>query len=151
MFGRRDTVLRFIKTFRPFLVKQGSVVTSWRRRDAKKAGPYFRLTCRDADEIQHSIYIGRDGNLVTEVRDILFALQQRRQQARELGRAGPVLRRALRASRRELDEELAVVGLSRRGAEIRGWKNVTPAILAAVESAWHPSLQNGGATQVPEN
>jgi hypothetical protein len=147
MFGRKDAVLRFIETFRPLLAEQGSVVAGWRHGGGKKSGPYYRLTCRDAGGKQRSAYLGCDSDLVAQIRRILAALQKRRQQARELGRAGPALRRALRASRRDLDEELAVVGLSRIGSEIRGWKNLAPAI----QPALHLSPPPVDPAQVLEN
>jgi hypothetical protein len=47
--------------------RQGSVVASWRRRGTQTYGPYYRLIYRD-ERRQRSIYLGRAGGLVEEIR-----------------------------------------------------------------------------------
>jgi hypothetical protein len=145
MLSRKEAVLSFVDRYSPFLARQGSVVASGRQRAGRKVGPYYRLTCRDGGGIQRSIYLGSGAKLVAEVRDMLSLLQRRREAVRELARARPAFRRALRASRRELDQQLAEVGLYRKGAEIRGWKNFVPQAAAAVVPSWQASIRGGNS------
>lgn len=139
--GRREAAISFLERYEHCLREQGSVVATWRERNGRKTGPYHRLTCRDASGTQRSVYLGSDSNLVGVVQEMLSMLKQRRRESRALARARPVLRRALRASRRELDHHLASVGLVRKGAEVRGWPNYIPEATSGLNPASLASIR----------
>jgi hypothetical protein len=76
---------------------------------------------RDEHGCQRSIYLGAESNLVKEVRNLLADYRRPLQQQRAFATVRAALRRALRDERAQLDQQLAQVGLARKGAEIRGW------------------------------
>lgn len=101
--------------------RQGSVSTTWRRRNGSAYGPYYRLSYRD-DGRQCSIYLGRDGPIVAHVRRMLDALQKPLRQKRLYDRIEREARSALRANNARLAILLRPYGLRLKGFEIRGWR-----------------------------
>ena len=67
---------------RPAIFRNGGhVAASWRQRDGRKFGPYYRLAFRDGDR-QRSIYLGCAGPLVELVRQQLAEIQRPRTERR---------------------------------------------------------------------
>jgi hypothetical protein len=118
--------------------RQGSVVASWRRRGTRAYGPYYRLIYREASR-QRSIYLGRAGGLVEEIRGRLRALQAPLRGRRVNKRAGRQAAALMRASKAQLNLQLRPWGLRLQGFEVRGWR--TSPIWAVVRK------QIGGFTQ----
>jgi hypothetical protein len=118
----RAAVLARLVQLHHHLCRQGPVVRTRRRRgQGAVAGPYFAVAYRDDDGRQRSVYLGPESDLVTEVRELLAEYRRPLREQRDLARARAALRRALRAERAQLDRQLAQVGLTRKGGEIRGW------------------------------
>ena len=66
--------IRLISARPDVFARQGSVTPTWRRRDGKRFGPYYRLAYRE-DGRQRSVYLGR-GAVVERVRQMLDRLQK---------------------------------------------------------------------------
>jgi len=101
--------------------RQGSVVASWRRRGTHTYRPYYRLIYREASR-QRSIYLGRAGGLVEEIRGRLRALQAPLRSRRANNRAGRHAAAVMRASKAQLNLQLRPWGLRLQGFEVRGWR-----------------------------
>ena len=101
--------------------RQGSVVASWRRRGTRTYGPYYRLIYREASR-QRSLYLGRAGGLVEEVRGRLRALQTPLRSHRVLERTRRHAAALVRASKARLNLQLRPWGLRLQGFEVRGWR-----------------------------
>lgn len=109
-------------TARPDLfARQGSVNPTWRQRNGKTFGPYFRLSYRD-DGRQCAIYLGRDGPLVEHVRHLLQRTQNPLRQKRIFDRIDRETRSALRDNNLRLAALLRPLGLRLKGFEVRGWR-----------------------------
>ena len=121
---RRRPIEQFFATHEARLAQQGSIVAAYRQRGARRFGPYFCLTCRTDCGEQVSVYLGIEGPLVAEARQRLAALQAPARQRRQWKVLKVAARQELRAARRVLGEELAKLGLIRKGAEIRGWRQL---------------------------
>jgi hypothetical protein len=121
---RLKKVRQFIADHRQQMAHQGAVVATWRRRGAKKIGPYFLLTCRDQLGRQHSVYLGSEGAVVATTREALRELQALATERRRLAKARKSLRQGLQQARKELSQELQAVGLRRQGSEVRGWSRL---------------------------
>jgi hypothetical protein len=70
------------------------------------------------------VYLGRDPALAEEVRAALREMQRSLEEKRGLRRQVQAARKVFRDQQRELDRELARVGLYRKGSEIRGWRGL---------------------------
>ena len=101
--------------------RQGSVVATWRRRGTHTYGPYYRLGYRDGRR-RHTVYLGRDGSLVDQIRRRLHVLQQPLHQHRTLDRLRRQISAALRIQKTRLDARLRPFGLRLQGFEVRGWR-----------------------------
>jgi hypothetical protein len=101
--------------------KQGHVAAGYRTRNGRKLGPYYRLSYRE-DGRQHSIYLGRPGELVDRVRHRLGELQRHRVEFRALHAMERQVRASLRVAKRHLASLLRPYGLRMKGMEIRGWR-----------------------------
>ncbi len=77
--------------------RQGSVAATYRCRNGKRFGPYYRLAYRE-DGRQRSVYLGPAGAVVERVRQLLSALQKPLRQWRFLRRIDRQARAALRAN-----------------------------------------------------
>lgn len=102
-------------------VWQGSVVASHRRRRTQSYGPYYRLAYRDGGR-QCSIYLGREGPLVEQVRQALGRLQQNRLQHQTLERMRRQVQASLRVQKLRVNTLLHPLGLHMKGFETRGWR-----------------------------
>ena len=123
--------------------RQGSVVASWRRRGTQTYGPYYRLIYRD-ERRQRSIYFGRAGGLVEEVRGRLRALQAPLRSRRAVQRTRRHAAALVRASKTQLNLQLRPWGLRLQGFEVRGWR--TSPIWATVRKEVRGLLQLGRFT-----
>ena len=101
--------------------RQGSVVASWRRRGTRTYGPYYRLIYREEGR-QRSLYLGRAGGLVEEIRGRLRRLQAPLRNGRASKRAGRQAATLMRASKARLNLQLPPWGLRLQGFEVRGWR-----------------------------
>lgn len=107
---------------RPHLFsRQGSVAVSWRRRGARVYGPYYRLIYREESR-QRSLYLGRVGALVEEVRQRLATMQAPRRARRLAEQRRRQAAAALRASKAHVNLGLRAWGLRLQGFEVRGWR-----------------------------
>jgi hypothetical protein len=101
--------------------RQGNVAESWRRCGERTFGPYYRLSYRE-DGRQKSLYLGRAGKLVEQVRQTLFDVKN----AFRKGRAWQECRRQVLEKVREHKERANVLlrslGLRMKGNEVRGWR-----------------------------
>lgn len=64
--------------------------------------------------------------MAAEIERWLIALRDPLKTRRRLAKAGHTLRRAVRQQRGLLQRELAALGLSLKGAEVRGWRHARP-------------------------
>jgi len=69
--------LDFIRTHAGIFARCGSVVASYRSKNGRRCGPYYRLAYR-ADRRQRSLYLGTSEELAAQVRSLLAELQARR-------------------------------------------------------------------------
>ena len=96
-------------------------VATWRRRGTRTCGPYYRLTYRDGGR-QHSLYLGRAGTLLNQVRRSLETLQQPLRQNRTINRLRRQVCAALRVHKVRVGTLLRPFGLWLKGFEVRGWR-----------------------------
>jgi hypothetical protein len=101
--------------------RQGNVAATYRRRNGKTFGPYYRLSYRE-DGQQRSIYLGRSGPLVEQVRQTLAAYQQPITQHRLCERLMGQVRASLRVEKLRVRALLCPFGLRLKGFEVRGWR-----------------------------
>ena len=120
---RRIAVSRFISEHGSELVRQGSIIRSYRLRRGRRLGPYFKLVCRWAGR-QRSVYLGSDEVFREEVRMQLEQLQVPGRQRRALEACCRAVRAQARQARQALSAELAKHGLLTHGHEIRGWRKL---------------------------
>ncbi|MBN8626595.1 MAG: hypothetical protein J0M17_13990, partial [Planctomycetes bacterium] len=106
---RRAAAEAFLARHGERLKRQGAVVATYRRRDDRRVGPYYRLVCR-CEGRQISVYLGAAGPLVEEVRRRLADLQGARTAARRRWHVRRALRRQAAAVRRDFDAELRPLG-----------------------------------------
>jgi hypothetical protein len=104
------------------LPRQGAIVASYRQRGAVRLGPYYRLTCRDADGRQRALYLGADALLVDQARSRLAEMQRPQRVQRSLRRARRTVRQHLKAALADWDQQLGAQGQYLKGLEIRGRK-----------------------------
>ncbi len=123
--GRRQRVLELIEAHAATLAHQGTVVASFRYRGGRAVGPYHRLAWRQG-QVQQSVYLGTDADLVAEVHVLLQELQQLHRERRALRRQKNVVRKVLAECRAELRRELGRRGLRLQGYEVRGWHTPGP-------------------------
>jgi hypothetical protein len=101
--------------------RQGNIAATYRRRNGKTFGPYYRLSYRE-DGRQRSIYLGRSGPLVEQVRRTLAAHQQPITQHRLCERLMGQVRASLRVEKLRVRALLCPFGLRLKGFEVRGWR-----------------------------
>lgn len=104
-----------------FFAQHGTIDATWRRRNGKTFGPYYRLRYREGGS-SRSVYLGPAGPLVAHVRDILHTLQAPLRQHRAMLQLQRQVRDALRLDRRCVDAQLRSLGLRLKGFEVRGWR-----------------------------
>jgi hypothetical protein len=115
------SALHLIAAREDFFRGQGSVVATYRRRGGKTFGPYYRLAYRE-DGRQCSVYLGRMGALVEQVRHALQALQHNIAQLRLVSRLQRQVRASLRIHKLRVGALLRPFGLRLKGFEVRGWR-----------------------------
>ena len=120
---KRAAVRRFMAEHAGMLSRQGSIITSWRRYKGQRLGPYHRLAFRLGHE-QRSVYLGTDTALADEVRQALEKLRAPHRERLQLEQVRRALRRELAARDADLDQELRLAGLHRKGRQILGWRGV---------------------------
>ena len=101
--------------------RQGSVSATWRQRNGKTFGPYYRLSYRENGR-QCAIYLGREGPLVDRVYQQLHTLRHPHRQRLTLQRFDRRIRSDLRANNVRLNALLRPLGLWLKGFEVRGWR-----------------------------
>jgi hypothetical protein len=111
--------LQLIEANPQFFARCGHVAESWRQRNGRKFGPYYRLAYRDGGR-QKSVYLGRAGELVEQVRQRLAAIQGPRRQCFALRRLQRNIRTTLRVDKRNIAKLLRPYGLRLKGMELRG-------------------------------
>ena len=117
-----------IASLKEVLARGGSIVASWRRRDGRRYGPYYRLAYR-LDGRQQSIYLGGSVELVEKIRGLLGQLQEPLRLQRQLQQ----VRRAVTAAFRQVQADFKRVMQSRgfytRGTlKVRGWRQYKAAL-----------------------
>lgn len=117
---RRMKVERFFAEHREAISRQGVVVPTYRFRDGRRRGPYYRLSCR-VNRRQIAVYLGSDEELIRFARDELSRLQIGRRVRMQMAQVRQKLRRHARLARLSLDVQLKPLGLHRKGNEVRGW------------------------------
>ncbi len=112
---------------------QGTVVATWRTHRDRRLGPYYRLTWRENGR-QRSVYLGRQGPLVDQVRSLLHEAQTARRMIREHRRRTALFRETVIRPIREYVEQVFLLfgnGLYVKGSDIGGIKNAGPRLAAA--------------------
>jgi hypothetical protein len=102
-----------------FFARCGHVAESWRQRNGRRFGPYYRLAYRDGNR-QKSVYLGRAGELVEQVRQRLAVIQGPRRQCFALRQLQRHIRAILRVDKRNIEKLLRRYGLRLKGMELRG-------------------------------
>jgi hypothetical protein len=116
---------------RPHLFrKQGSVAAAWRRCGGRAFGPYCRLSYRE-DSRQESLYLGRAGQLVDKVRQMLGDRQRLCRQSRAIDQCRRRIAGQMRGHKQRLDAGLHSLGPRLQGFEIRGLLAKARAVLGA--------------------
>lgn len=113
--------LRLIAARPDIFARQGHIAASYRRRNSKTFGPYYRLSYRENGR-QRSVYLGVAGTLVDHVRRQLSILQTPLVQRRSLQRLQRSIRASLRTEKLHLATLLRPFGLRLKGFEVRGWR-----------------------------
>lgn len=110
-----------INAERDAFARQGAIVATWRFYDGRRLGPYHLLVWRAAGR-QRSLYLGRSPELAQEVRRLLDQVQEPRRRMRACARMRQAVRAALRCHKARWAQDLAKVGLTLKGFEVRGWR-----------------------------
>jgi hypothetical protein len=131
--------LRLLAARQDLFRGQGSVVATWRRRGGKTFGPYYRLSYRE-DGRQCSVYLGRAGALVKQVRRALQSLQQSIAEFRLFERLRQQACASLRLSKLRVHALLRPFGLRLKGFEVRGWRISPLRGLLSRGKRWLPRL-----------
>lgn len=119
--GDMHPALRLIRMKPELFAAQGHVAETWRHRDGKKFGPYYRLSYRLGGR-QHSIYLGRASELVIRVRRELEAVRMPLLQRRMFCSLERRILASLRVHKRRVSMLLRPYGLRLKGYEVRGWR-----------------------------
>ncbi len=126
----------FIRANLDIFTRRGSVVASYRTKNGRRFGPYYRLAYLDNGR-QRSRYLGRASRLVRRVRRLLARLQKPRNDRRQFARADRLRKTNLRRVKRHWQQTLQAYGLYARGWSARGlralgfprlsnWQNPSP-------------------------
>jgi hypothetical protein len=97
------------------------MVATWRTYRGRRLGPFFRIAYRES-EMQKSIYIGNNPELVAAARELLAELQANERARRAVKRLQSATRASLRVAKLAWERDLREVGLHRKGFEVRGWR-----------------------------
>ena len=113
--------LRLIRARPDLFSRQGHVAATWRRRNGKTFGPYYRLGYREGGR-QFSVYLGRSGELAEQVRRAIEAVQMPLAQRRLFNSIERQIRASLRVHKHRVSALLRPYGLRLKGFEVRGWR-----------------------------
>ena len=113
--------LTFIRSHADTFARCGSVVASYRSKNGRRCGPYYRLAYR-SDGRQLSLYLGASEQLAAQVRSLLAELQARRDYFRQVARSERQRREHLLRLKRQWQQAALAHGLYARGWELRGWR-----------------------------
>ena len=139
----QHAAIRLMAARSDLFARQGAVVATWRlvgcvkrTRSARcvsrtllpsigegtgRYGPYYCLSYRDEGR-QRSVYLGREGPLVQEVRERLADLQRPLRQRQAINRLRRQVRAALTVHKARVDAQLRPLGLRLQGFKVRGWR-----------------------------
>ena len=115
--------IQLIKNDPERFAAQGAIIATWRTYRAARLGPYYRLTCRENCR-QRSIYLGRDGPIVDQVRTLLYEAQEIRRLKREHRRNREHFRRTVIEPLENYVRDIFYLysnGLYLKGWEVRGF------------------------------
>jgi hypothetical protein len=119
-FDDEKTLARFaallpqILAQKELIIRDGTVVASWKTYRGKRLGPYFRVAFRDNRRLR-AIYIGRDELLAQLAKALIEELKHPLRQDRYLRQVRQLFRAAWRQSVRETERFVAPLGFRRRG------------------------------------
>jgi hypothetical protein len=131
--------LRLIAARPELFCRQGNVAATYRRRNGKTFGPYYRLSYREDGRLC-SIYLGRAGKLVERVRHALDAQHQPVTQYRLFERLAKQIRASMRIEKIRVRSLLCPFGLHLKGSEVRGWRFSPLRWLLPRRRRWMPRL-----------
>ena len=114
-----ESTLDFIRQNASLFDRVGSVVATYRSRDGRRFGPYYRLIYRQ-NQRQRSLYLGPSEQLAGQVRELLAELQQRRNHLRLCRRAERLRMATLLQIKREFQQVARLYGLRTNGWSVRG-------------------------------
>ena len=103
--------------------RQGVVEMKYHGPPARRRGPYFSLRFRESGR-HRSIYLGREGPLIQQVRALLAQLQDPIRRTRASRQARRQLMSILRGYNANLAARLGAIGLRMKGFEVRGWRGL---------------------------
>ncbi len=129
----------FLQRHSDALARQGAIQSTYRKRGARRFGPYYRIIFRCAGGRQETFYLGRAGPLVRAASAELRALQKARRHELRSRRRERATRCQLRRLRHEVDRLLRRRGLHLKGYEVRGWRALRvkePGAAAARDRIW---------------
>ena len=121
---RREVLLARLRQAAPALATAGTIVETWRTYRGRRLGPFFRVAYRES-EIQKSIYVGNDPELVAAACELLGKLQADERLRRAVARQRRAVRASLTVAKTAWAQELKKRGLSLKGYEARGWRRGT--------------------------
>jgi hypothetical protein len=126
---RFEADCRWIREHRRQFARSGSVVATWRTRNGRRVGPYYRVEWREHGR-RRSRYLGANAEAAQKTRALLAELQLPRDRQRANGKLRAEARRELRRSKAMLALRLRACGLWLKGFEFRGWSRVNVPVLA---------------------
>ncbi len=112
---------------------QGTVVETWRTYRGRRLGPYYRLAWRENGR-QRSIYLGRQGPVVRQVRILLHQAHTQRRIRRQARLRATQFRKDVSRPIRQYIKEIFRLfgnGLYIKGSEIRGIRTAGPRLTIA--------------------
>jgi len=113
--------LEFIQANPLTFARRGSVVASYRIKNGRHHGPYYRLAYTENGR-QRSLYLGRSETLAQQARDLIDQLQQPRNDRREEARAERLRQANILRAKRHWQQTLRAYGLYTRGWVVRGFR-----------------------------
>ena len=115
------SALELIAARPDLFARQGYLTATFRRRNGKTFGPYYLLNYREDGRLR-SVYLGRAGKLVEQVRQALDARHRPVTEYRLFERLAKQIRASLRIERIRVRALLCPFGLRLKGSEVRGWR-----------------------------
>jgi hypothetical protein len=119
-----ETIAAKINAQAHVFAHQGFIMSSYRYHRGRKLGPYFRLTYRDENNRQRSIYIGPYEDIARRVQSLLDDLKTPHIRRRQFTQILAIIRTQLNRHRKQSEIEFAKHGLYSRGFSIRGLRNL---------------------------